>query len=131
MILDTNIIIAAERKRQDLRRFIGDDDPAISIVTATELLVGVEQASPEYRDLMALNVEGLLARMTIEMFTVNVARMHAHLYAYTRRTGLQRNAMELVIAATAGATGRTLLTLDAAARFGELPGVRTKEVKVR
>lgn len=127
LILDTGVIIAAERNRLDLHQVIGDDDPAISVITAMELLAGVEGSSPEYRDLIALNVESLLAVMDIEVFTVEVARLHALLQAYTRRQGQARGNYDLMIAATAGATGRTLITLDKAAKFDELPGV-TAEV---
>ncbi len=90
LILDTGVVIAAERRQFDLRTVIGNADPAISVITAAELLVGVERVSPAHRDVMAVNVEGLLAAMSIELFTVDVARMHAHLYAYTRRIGRQR-----------------------------------------
>ena len=79
---------------------------------------------------MALNIEGLFAQMTIELFTVNVARMHAHLFAYTRKAGRPRSALDLMIAATAGATGRKLLTADAAAGFDSLPGVRAEVVTI-
>jgi tRNA(fMet)-specific endonuclease VapC len=130
LILDTNLIITAERHHSDLREFIGNDDPAISVITATELLLGVEHAAPEHRDLMALNVESLFTGMTIELFTVSVARMHAYLYFYTQQVGHTRSALDLMIAATAGVTGGKLLTADAKARFDELPGVRVEVVKV-
>lgn len=130
LILDTNLIIAAERHHSDLREFIGNDDPAISVITATELLLGVEHAGTDYRDLMALNVESLFTGMTIELYTVSVARMHANPQSYTQRIGRSRNALDLMIAATAGATGRKLLTADAKAGFDELPGVRAEVITV-
>jgi tRNA(fMet)-specific endonuclease VapC len=56
----------------------------------------------------------------------DVAEHHARLLAWTRHQGVPRGALDLVIAATAAATGRTLLTLDARARFDQLPGVQAR-----
>lgn len=61
-------------------------------------------------------------------YTADVASHHADLMAHTRRTGHPRGAHDLVIAATARATGRTLLTTDARAELGELPGVSVRVV---
>jgi tRNA(fMet)-specific endonuclease VapC len=130
LILDTGVIVAAERQRLQLRFVIGDNDPAISAVTAMELLAGVDRALPHYRDMIALNAEAWLAVMPIENYTVEVARAHAQLAMHVRRVGRPRGALDLVIAATASATGRTLITTDAAAAFQELPGVRAKVVRV-
>jgi tRNA(fMet)-specific endonuclease VapC len=101
VILDTGILIASERCQLDLESVIGHDDPAISAVTAMELLVGA------------------------------VARMHALLSIHVRKLGLPRGAHDLIIAATAAVTGRPLLTTDAAAGFDGLPGVRAEVVSVR
>ena len=112
LILDTSLIIAAEREQFDIRSVIGNGDPAISVITATELLVGVGRASPAHCDLMAVHAEGLFAAMSIEPFTLNVARMHAILYAHTRKVGHTRGASDLMIAATAIAESCTLVGAD-------------------
>ena len=52
-----------------------------------------------------------------------VAEHHAALLAHVQRTGRKRGAHDLIIAATARATDRVVLTTDARARFGELPEV--------
>jgi tRNA(fMet)-specific endonuclease VapC len=130
LILDTSVIIAAERQRLKLRTVIGDDDPAISAFAAMELLRGAHQASPMQRDIIALDAEAWLAVMPIVNYTIDIARAHAYLMTHTRRAGLTRGAIDLVIAATACATGRTLLTTDAAAAFDDLPGVRAEIVKI-
>ncbi|HET9140508.1 hypothetical protein, partial [Actinophytocola sp.] len=96
LILDTGVIVAAERQRLELRAVIGDRDPAISAVTAMELLAGVDQAHPAYRDMIALNAEAWLAIMPIEDYTVEVARAHAYLAMHARRAGRPRGALDLV-----------------------------------
>ncbi|MCI2265351.1 type II toxin-antitoxin system VapC family toxin [Sediminivirga luteola] len=43
--------------------------------------------------------------------------------AHARCSGRQRGAHDLIIAAHAAQTGRTVLSRDPTARFGDLPGV--------
>jgi tRNA(fMet)-specific endonuclease VapC len=128
LILDTGVVIAADRRRLDLRQIIGDDDPAIAAITAMELLAGVERSSPTYRDMIALGAESFLSVMPIEQYDIRVARMHALLTEHTRRTGRPRGSHDMIIAATAGATGRTLVTTDKAANFADLPGIAVEVV---
>lgn len=130
IILDTSILIASERGKLDLDTVIGDDDPALAAITAMELLVGVERSVGDQRDERALMTEDFCAALPIEDYTLKVARMHALLHDHVRRLGRQRSPFDLIIAATAGATGRTLLTADAKAGFTALPGVRAEVVEV-
>jgi tRNA(fMet)-specific endonuclease VapC len=130
LILDTGVLIQVERGKLDLHQVIGDDEPAIAAITATEILVGVESSTAELRDVRALHTEALLAVLEVEPYNVTVARMHALLIAWTRRTGHARGPFDLIIAATAGATGRTLITTDKAAGFDELPGVTAEVVSL-
>jgi tRNA(fMet)-specific endonuclease VapC len=130
LILDTAILIAVERDRLDLRRLVGDDDPAIASITAAELLVGVENASPAKRDMRALLAEELLSVIPIKPYNLAVARMHAILLAWTKRNGQIRSSYDLIIAATAGATGCTIITTDRSAKFDERPGVKADAISL-
>jgi tRNA(fMet)-specific endonuclease VapC len=56
-------------------------------------------------------------------YTEATAACHARLIAHTRRAGTPRGAHDLIIAAHAVQTDRIVLTFDAKARFGDLPGV--------
>lgn len=123
-------MIASERGRLDLQKVIGDDDPAVAAITAMELLVGVERSSGEHRDERALLTEDFCATLPIEDYTLKVARMHALLHHHVGKIGLPRGPFDLIIAATAGATGRTLLTIDAKAGFDKLPGVKAEVVNI-
>jgi tRNA(fMet)-specific endonuclease VapC len=130
VILDTSILIASGRGQLKLTNVIGDDDPAVAAITAMELLVGVERSAGEQRDKRALQTEDICATLPIEAYTLKVARLHALLHHHVGRIGLPRGPFDLIIAATAGATGRTLLTLDAKAGFDKLPGVTAEVVKL-
>ena len=125
VILDSSAVIALERRAPD--DLPDDADVAISAVTASELLVGVELADSEHRERRAEFVEGVLERVEILPLDLDVAREHASLLAHTRRAGHPRGAHDLQIAATARATSRTVITTDTTA-FADLPGVTHKLV---
>jgi len=99
-----------------------DAEVAISAVTASELLVGVELADDADRERRAALVEGAIARAEVIAFDLDVARHHASLLGHVRRAGQPRGAHDLQVAATARATGRILITTDASA-FEGLPNV--------
>jgi tRNA(fMet)-specific endonuclease VapC len=124
LILDTGILIRAERGRVRVDRAVRDDDDvAIAAITAAELRVGVELADAGRRQDRAAYVEDVLATVPVEDYTLEVAATHARLLAHVRRSGRSRGAHDLIIAATAAASGRTVLTFDASAAFADLPGV--------
>jgi tRNA(fMet)-specific endonuclease VapC len=124
LILDTGVLVRVERGRARLDRVLGDDDDvAIAAITAAELMVGVELADDARRAARSTFVEDVLATIPVEDYTLDVAGAHARLLAYVRRAGRARGAHDLIVAATAVATGRTVVTADAGAALGELPGV--------
>lgn len=123
LILDTTVFIDAERRGRQLNRLIADeDDVAIAAVTAAELLVGVELADDARRATRSAFVRSVLETVPIEDYDVQVARVHATLLAHVRRTGKPRGAHDLIIAATAAARDRILVSSDTTA-FADLPGV--------
>ena len=129
VILDTGVLIAIERGRLDVDTVLGLDDAAIAAITAMELLVGVERADTAHRQARAVRVEAILSSLPVEPYTVGIARVHARLAAAAMAKGRPRSANDMVIAATAAATSRILLTTDASAGFDQLTGVRTELLK--
>jgi tRNA(fMet)-specific endonuclease VapC len=124
LILDTGILVRAERGRARLDRALRDDDDvAIAAITAAELLVGVELADAARRPDRAAYVDDMLATVPVEDYTLEVAAAHARLLAHVRRIDRPRGAHDLIIAATAAATGRTVLSSNPSAAFADLPGV--------
>ncbi|HEV3383038.1 MAG TPA: PIN domain-containing protein [Trebonia sp.] len=126
VILDTGVLIAIERGKLDVDAVLGVDDAAIAAITAMELLVGVERADDAHRQARAVRVEAILSSLPIESYNVGVARVHARLAAEAMSKGRARSANDMMIAATAAATSRTLLTTDASAGFDQLAGVRAE-----
>ena len=122
LILDTGILVTAERAGEPPALDDGDDI-VIAAVTVAELLVGVELASEVHRDARAAYVDRVLDAIPVEPCDRAVVRHHAELLAFVHRSGRPRGAHDLLIAATARATARTILTRDESARYDELPGV--------
>jgi tRNA(fMet)-specific endonuclease VapC len=123
LILDSTVLIDAERAGRSLNRTIADeDDVAIAAITAAELLVGVELADASHRAARSAFVRSVLDTVPVEDYDIDVSRAHAVLLAHVRRSGRPRGAHDLIIAATALARDRSIVSVDAAA-FADLPGV--------
>ena len=123
LLLDTTFLVDAERGAADLDQVIGDeDDVAIAAVTVAELLVGIRLASPKQRQSRAGYVGEVLESLPVIAYDLTVARHHADLLVAVREQGRPRGAHDLMIAATARATDRTVVTADEQA-FSVLPGV--------
>lgn len=126
LILDTSVLIAAERSSRALNRVIADDDDvAIAAITAAELMVGIELADDQRRSARAAYVRTILDTIPVAEYDVSVAEAHARLLAHVRRAGQPRGAHDLIIAATAVARDRVIVSTDARA-FADLPDVRTR-----
>ncbi len=118
--------MAAERGVRGLTGLIGEgDEAAIAGVTVAELLMGVGLADEHHRPRRESWVVGLLSVIDVEDYDCDVARVHADLMLRCRRMGHPRGPFDLMIAATAVARGRTLITLDARS-VADLPGVRVR-----
>lgn len=131
LILDTGVLIAYARRRLDPSDLPDDGDAALPALVAAEYLAGVERDENLSR---AAAQRALLERMLTILpvldYTLDVARHHAQLLAYTSKDGRPRGPHDLIIAATARATDRMLVTTDAKADFGGLPGVAVRVAKV-
>lgn len=123
LILDTGVLVAVERGAPLAAAAIpADADIALAAITASELLVGVLLADPPRRDARQALVDDVLETFDVIAFDADIARHHAELLAHTRAAGQRRGAHDLQIAATARATGRTVITTDRD-DFEGLPGV--------
>jgi tRNA(fMet)-specific endonuclease VapC len=94
-------------------------------VTVAELLVGVNLAKGRRRAARQAFIDGVLEVIPTLPYDVRVARQHAELLTAVRKAGRPRGAHDLIIAATAVASGRTVLTADPMG-FEDLPGVQMR-----
>ena len=127
LILDTNVLIAYERGTMD-RSSLDDDELAIASISVDEYRVGIELAdSAERAAERARALASITSAVDVLDYTQATAAHHGRLLAHVRRSGTPRGAHDLIIAAHAAQTGRTILSRDASARFGSLPGVDAAE----
>ncbi len=124
LIIDTGVLIASERARTGLAAVITeDDDLVVAAITVAELRTGIELATEALRAARNEFLIKVLETLPVEPYDLATAEAHGRLLAHVHRGGTQRGAHDLIIAATAVATSRTVLTTDRNAHFGDLPGV--------
>jgi tRNA(fMet)-specific endonuclease VapC len=124
LILDTSVLIAGVRSDTDLGRLANADDIAVPGVVVAEYVAGVLlDGDPGRAAAQRSFLDEVLEVVPVAGYDRAVAEHHAVLLAHTRRNGGPRGVHDLIVAATARASQRTILTADARARFDELPGV--------
>lgn len=123
VLIDTSVLIDAERRGGSLADAIGRQDRAISVITASELLHGVHRArTPALRARRAAFVEHLLAAIEPLPITTSIARAHAEVWAELESDGNLVGAHDLWIAATALSHGMGLATANCR-DFERIPGL--------
>ncbi|MHB8220539.1 MAG: PIN domain-containing protein [Acidimicrobiales bacterium] len=126
MLLDTTYLIDAERSGEGLDEAIDDeDDVAIAAVTIAELRVGALLASGKRRKDRLAYVDDVIEAIPAIGYDLEVAAAHAQLLMAVRSQGRPRGAHDLIIAASALATDRVVVSADQGA-FADLPGVTTR-----
>jgi len=123
LLLDTTFLVDADRSRASFEDLIGDDDEvAVAAITIAELLVGVELADIAHKAARQQFVDDIKDVIPVVDYDTSIATSHAQLLVIARRQGRTRGAHDLIIAATARATQREVVSADPSA-FQDLPGV--------
>jgi len=119
-------VVRAERVSRPLDELIGDeDDVALAAMTVAELMVGHELGGMRERRRRRAFFDALVPLLTVEPYDFDVAAAHARLLVAVHRAGRPCGAYDLIIAATALARGRTVVTADARG-FEDLPGIAVR-----
>ena len=123
-LIDTSVLVDAERGGGGaLGRVPEDGEHSISFITVSELLHGVRRAADGARRTQRQAfVEHVLGELEMLSATVEVARMHAEIWAQLEATGELIGMHDLWIAATALAHGRSVVTANAR-EFERVPGL--------
>jgi tRNA(fMet)-specific endonuclease VapC len=123
VLIDTSVLVDAERRGQSLAEALGEQDRAISVITASELLHGVHRAhSAAVRARRAAFVEHLLSAIEPLPITTAVARTHAEIWAELENNGDLIGSHDLWIAATALSQGMDVATANVR-DFERVPGL--------
>ena len=123
LLLDTTFLVDLERGGVELHEAILDeDDVAIPAVAVAELETGVHLASEHRRAPRQAFVDRIVESVEVVPYDLEVAREHGRLIAHPRRSGRRRGHHDLMVAATAAASDRVVVSADQGA-FEDLPGV--------
>lgn len=122
-LLDTSTLVSVERGEGELDELVRDDDePAIAAITVAELGVGVDLATGRRQQRRRAFLDALVEAVPIVAYDLAVADAHRALLGAVRQAGRPRGAHDLIIAASARATGRVVVTRDRPG-FVDLPDV--------
>jgi predicted nucleic acid-binding protein len=123
ILIDTSVLVNVERRGTPLERALGEQERAISVVTASELLHGVHRAKDDrVRTRRQAFVEHLISSIEPLPVTTSVARVHAAIWSGLERVGEPIGAHDMWIAATAIRHGMAIATANAV-EFERVPGL--------
>lgn len=132
VILDTSVIVAAERRGRSVRLILdqvraacGDLQACLSVVTIAELVHGAYRAQTEaVRQSRLLFIEELCRSVPVFPMTIAIARLVGRIEGEQAAKGVQLAFEDLVIGATALHLGYAVATLNVR-HFGRIPGLPT------
>jgi tRNA(fMet)-specific endonuclease VapC len=128
VLIDTTVLVDVERRGQALDQAIGDEDRAISVITASELLHGVHRAKTSaVRARRSAFVEHVISAIEPLPITTAIARAHAEIWAELENDGNLIGGHDLWIAATALSHGMDVATANAR-DFERVPGLNVVPV---
>jgi len=126
LLIDASVLTAAERGALDLDPILsayGNEEVAVSAITAAELLHGVHRAPAGRRKTQReAFVERLLEMLPVLPFDLVTARMHARVWAELAAQGTAVGERDLMIAATAMARDYSVVARDERS-FPKIPGL--------
>jgi tRNA(fMet)-specific endonuclease VapC len=130
LILDSSVVITAERRGDTVEQFIervvnatGDQDAALSAVGLTELIHGLYRAkTPAMRLRRESFLNELLAVLTVYPYTKETAMLAGKLDGEQQSKGVVIPFGDLLIGATALSLGYSVLTVNLR-DFRRIPGL--------
>jgi predicted nucleic acid-binding protein len=131
LILDSSVIIAAERKRQTVEEFLtligrtfGEVEIAMSAVTLAELVHGVARANtPEIRIARRAFIDELKKHVPVHPVIDSTAEIAGQISGEQAAKGITLPADDLLIGASAIEQGYAVATLNIR-HFQKIPGLR-------
>ena len=116
VILDTSVLIEAERREFEIDKFTenrGDEIFGLSVITTAELLHGVHRANSTKRRLKrSAYVEKVIEFFPVYVFDISTARIYSELWSDLSSKGIQIGAHDLIIGSTALSLGFSVATFN-------------------
>lgn len=113
IVIDTSVIIAAEKGKIDFCKWQHYEQAYISAITIAELLVGVRRANTEDRRVKrSAFVEHIISSITSLPFAIEEARIYEKILNNLFESGVTLGTHDMIIGATAIANGYSVLTMN-------------------
>ena len=130
LILDSSVLIAAERQRKNARQMlagiaqvVGNTEIAISVVTLIELAHGASRADTRQRKAKRLQfIEELLTALPVHSVTVSIALRAGQIDGENQARGVRLPLSDLLIGVTALELGYSVATGNLR-HFQSIPGL--------
>jgi tRNA(fMet)-specific endonuclease VapC len=129
LILDTDVIIAGEKRRLDLGAWLRSRTPEqveIAAITVAELWHGVERGTGTYRSERERYLRTIVELVAVVPYTEQTAYEHARLWAELKRAGKRIGYYDLIVGATALERGSAVVTFNTK-HFGQIRGLKVIE----
>lgn len=129
LVIDSSVIIAAERQKIDFSNWAQYEQSYISAITVTELLIGVSRADNEERRIKrSAFVEHVISSITVLSFGIEEARIYNQILYNLFKKNITLGVHDMLIAATAIAAGYPVLTANGQ-DFNRIKGLKVLEIK--
>ena len=134
IILDTSVLIEAERRKAEIDKFNKNREEeifGISVITIAELLHGLHRADSTKRRLKrSAYVEKIIELFPIYAFETSIARIYAGLWSDLSKKGVQVGAHDLIIGSTALSLGFSVATYNMR-HFERIEGLRIENLTLQ
>lgn len=129
LVIDSSVIIAAEKGKIDFTNWSNYQQSYISAITVTELLVGVSRADSEERRIKrSAFVEHVISSIAVLPFGAEEARIYSQILHNLFLDKITIGVHDLLIAASAIAGGYPVLTMNGR-DFSRIKGLKLLVVK--
>ena len=134
VILDTSVLIEAERQESEVQQFAVNREEEIfglSVISVAELLHGVHRADSTKRRLKrSAYVEKVIELFPIYHFEISIARIYAELWSDLSKRGIQIGAHDLIIGSTALSLGFSVATCNKR-HFERIEGLKIEILSIQ
>ena len=124
-LIDADVVIQAERKALDLDAWLRshpDQEIKLAAITVAELWHSAERATGIHRAVRQKFLERALLAFEVVPYSERAAIEHARLWADIEATGQRMSPHDMILAATALASGTAIVTLNTK-RFAAVRGL--------
>ena len=134
VILDTSVLIEAERREFEIDKFTENREDEIfglSVMSVAELLHGVHRADTTIRRLKRnAYVEKVIEFFPVYVFDIATARIYSEIWSDLTKKGIQIGSHDLIIGSTALSLGFSVATFNKR-HFERIEGLKVEILTVR